>query len=132
MFDHLGIYVSNLQESREFYRQVLAGLGVRLLEDHVQADGTGWLVFGSGAPRSPFFVVALGRPPHWRAEHEIGKSPVHIAFCAASPAAVDAFHATGLRLGATNNGAAGVRRPAYYCAFLIDADGNNIEAGAYS
>jgi predicted lactoylglutathione lyase len=62
------------------------------------------------------------------ARHE----PVHLAFRAPSREAVDRFHATGLRCGAKNNGDPGVRRGRYYCAFLIDFDGNNIEAGVYA
>jgi hypothetical protein len=58
-------------------------------------------------------------------------SPIHIAFRAPSKDAVDRFHAIGLREGATNNGDPGVRRVPYYCGFLLDADGNNIEAGVY-
>jgi hypothetical protein len=41
------------------------------------------------------------------------------------------FYAAGLSLGATENGAPGIRRRPFYCAFLIDFDGNNIEAGLY-
>lgn len=59
------------------------------------------------------------------------KSPAHIAFRAPSRQAVDNFHAVGVRLGATDNGKPGRRRGRYYSAFLIDFDGNNIEAGVY-
>jgi predicted lactoylglutathione lyase len=54
---------------------------------------------------------------------------LHIAFRAPSRDAVDRFHATGRRCGATTNGDPGVRRGRYDCAFLIDLDGNNLEAG---
>ena len=131
VFDHLGVYVSDLRNSARLYTSVLAELGITLLQDHTGADGSGRLVFGTGAPRSPFFVLAHGRPAHWQAQHTIGLSPMHIAFAAPSRAAVDAFHATGVRCGALNNGEPGVRSRSYYCAFLVDGDGNNVEAGVY-
>jgi hypothetical protein len=45
---------------------------------------------------------------------------------------IDRFHAAGLRLGAADNGDPGLRRSRYYCAFPIDSDGNNVEAGVYA
>jgi len=132
MFDHVGIVTASLNTGGAFYAPLLQTIGIRLLEDHTQPDGTGWLVFGSGAPESPFFVVAAGRPTFWRDNDTAGSSPVHLAFRAPSRAAVDAFHAKGLKLGAHDNGAPGIRRGRYYCAFLIDPDGNNIEAGVYA
>jgi len=131
MFDHLGIVVSDLAAGRRFYEVVLKPLGIRLLQDNVQTDGTGWLVFGTGAPNAPFFVVAAGRPSFWTDGHEAGKSPLHLSFRAPSKDSVDRFHAAGLGLGARNNGDPGVRRKPFYCAFLIDPDGNNLEAGLH-
>jgi catechol 2,3-dioxygenase-like lactoylglutathione lyase family enzyme len=132
MFDHLGVVVRDLEIAGSFYRAVLGPLGVRLIEDHTGADGTGWLVFSTGEAESPFFVVAAGRPSFWSDGHEAARSPSHFAFKAPSRAAVDAFHGAGLAAGARNNGEPGVRRGRYYCAFLIDPDGNNIEAGVYA
>src|SRR5882672_10653146 len=102
-----------------FYRAVLAPLGINLMEDHTGSEGTGWLVFSTGAPESPFFVVAAGRPSFWTDEAEAARSPSHIAFRAPSRAAVDAFHDAGLAAGARNNGDPGLRRGRYFCAFLI-------------
>ncbi|HEY1426663.1 MAG TPA: VOC family protein [Caulobacteraceae bacterium] len=132
MFDHVGVVFRDLNVAGGFYRALMPTIGVRLMEDHTQPDGTGWLVFSSGAPESPFFVVAAGRPTFWRDGDAAGAAPAHLAFSAPSRAAVDAFHAEGLRLGARDNGGPGVRRGRYYCAFLIDPDGNNIEAGVYA
>jgi catechol 2,3-dioxygenase-like lactoylglutathione lyase family enzyme len=56
---------------------------------------------------------------------------LHIAFTAESRDVVDAFHAAALAAGATDNGAPGVRKiyhPSYYGAYVLDPDGNNIEA----
>src|SRR5215510_8299726 len=131
MFDHVGIVASDLERGKRFYEAVLEPLGHRLLEDHTQPDGTGWLVFGTGRPQSPFFVVAAGRPSFWAAGHEPARSPIHVAFSAPSKDAVDRFHAAGLSRGVRSNGEPGIRRKPYYCAFLIDPDGNNVEAGLY-
>ena len=77
-------------------------------------------------------MVAAGRPTFWEEHAEPAKTAAHLAFTAPSRAAVDAFHSAGLAVGARDNGAPGVRRGRYYCAFLIDPDGNNIEAGVYA
>ena len=53
---------------------------------------------------------------------------VHLGFRADTKEAVDAFHRTGLELGGQDNGAPGYRRPTCYSAFVIDPEGNNIEA----
>jgi catechol 2,3-dioxygenase-like lactoylglutathione lyase family enzyme len=131
VFDHVGIVFRDLELSGALYRAILGEIGIRLLEDHTQSDGTGWLVFGTGEPEAPFFVVAAGRPSFWTEESVPARSPAHIAFRAPSRDAVDNFHAVGVRHGATDNGKPGVRRGRYYCAFLIDHDGNNVEAGVY-
>ncbi len=132
MFDHVGVVCSDLALGRALYEPLLARIGVRIMEDHTQRDGTGWLVFSTGAPESPFFVLAAGRPSFWTEASEASRSPIHLAFQAPSRAAVDTFHAEGLARGARDNGGPGVRRGRYYCAFLIDPDGNNIEAGVYA
>jgi catechol 2,3-dioxygenase-like lactoylglutathione lyase family enzyme len=131
MFDHVGVVFKDLQRSGTLYKAILRELGIKLMEDHAQTDGTGWLVFSTGAPESPFFVVAAGRPSFWKRGAGASKSPVHLAFRAPSRKAVDKFYAAGLKQGAKDNGKPGVRRGRYYCAFLIDFDGNNIEAGVY-
>ena len=131
MFDHVGVVFEHLKRSGALYRANLHEIGIKLMEDHTQPDGTGWLVFSSGAAQAPFLVVAAGRPSFWTEGSVPARSPVHIAFRAPSRNAVDNFHAVGLRQGATDNGKPGIRRGRYYCAFLIDYDGNNVEAGVY-
>lgn len=132
MFDHVGVVFRDLKVAGDFYKALLPSIGIKLMEDHTQRDGTGWLVFSTGAPESPFFVIAAARPSYWREGHAAGRGPAHLAFRAPSRHDVNAFHAKGLALGAKDNGAPGVRRGRYYCAFLIDPDGNNIEAGVYA
>jgi catechol 2,3-dioxygenase-like lactoylglutathione lyase family enzyme len=129
MFDHIGIVVSNLEVARTFYSACLAPLRVELLEDHSQPSGEGWLVYGIAA-RFPFFVVAAGRPSFWQDSHAASSAPDHLAFTAPDDRAVDAFYSAGLGNGGRDNGAPGPRRSSMpcYAAFLIDPDGNNVEA----
>src|SRR5262245_40166985 len=69
MFDHVGIVVADLERSARFYGRVLALLGLQILEKHSRGPNDGWVVISSGAPRSPFFVIAAGRlcfaAPSW-------------------------------------------------------------------
>jgi len=131
MFDHIGIVASDLERSASFYARTLAPLGLKIVERHNAAPGEGWIVISTGAPASPFFVVGAGRPSFWLNESRAGASPAHLCFRAPSRQAVDEFYRLGLSHGARDNGAPGVRRVPFYCAFLIDPDGNNIEAGCY-
>ena len=131
MIDHIGIVVADLERSAAFYGDVLAPLGLRILEKHSRGTDDGWVVLSTGAPQSPFFVVAAGRPSFWGPEARPSASPIHLCFTAPSKSAVDRFHTIGVSLGARDNGAPGIRRHPFYCAFLIDFDGNNIEAGLY-
>jgi catechol 2,3-dioxygenase-like lactoylglutathione lyase family enzyme len=108
MYDHVGLKVKDLKASGKFYEAALGALG------HV-ADGGG---FG---PK--------GAPALWPSEGRT--APVHVAFRAGSRAEVDRFHAAGLKAGGRDNGSPGLRKdygPRYYAAFLLDPDGNNIEA----
>jgi catechol 2,3-dioxygenase-like lactoylglutathione lyase family enzyme len=113
MFDHIGLHVRDVELSRRFYRAALAPLG------HVQDDsGTG---FG---PK--------GAPALWLHEAK-GKEAArtHVAFRASTREAVERFYRAGLEAGARDNGKPGLRAdysPSYFAAFLIDPDGNNVEA----
>ncbi|MDC8011407.1 VOC family protein [Tahibacter soli] len=112
MYDHIGLHVKNLDASTRFYTAALAPLG------HVAADGAGF-----GPP---------GNPGLWLYHDANARGPgVHVAFRAASRDAVDRFYAAGIAAGGRDNGGAGVRADYasnYYAAFLIDPDGNNVEA----
>jgi len=115
MYDHVGLKVKDLQASVRFYSAVLGELG------HVLASQD-----AAGAGLGP-----QGAPALWLAADDAVHTPVHLAFKANSRSAVDAFHRAGLRLRAGDNGAPGLRAdygPSYYAAFLIDPDGNNVEA----
>jgi catechol 2,3-dioxygenase-like lactoylglutathione lyase family enzyme len=114
MFDHVGLRVKNLEAAARLYAAMLAPLG------HVPgASGKEYAGFG---PK--------GRPALWLHLDKKGGG-AHVALRAESRAAVDGFHAAGLKAGARDNGAPGLRTnyaPEYYAAFLLDSDGNNVEA----
>jgi catechol 2,3-dioxygenase-like lactoylglutathione lyase family enzyme len=112
MYDHIGLQVKDLEAARRFYRAALAPLG------HVADD--------SGAGFGP-----QGAPALWLYANARAKGGAHVALRAADRRAVERFHAQGLKAGGRDNGAPGLRSdysPTYYAAFLIDPDGNNVEA----
>lgn len=115
LIDHVQLVVRDLAASRRFYDAVFAALDIPLggeAEDYFWVDE----LFISSADSK----AAQG---HLTGRH-------HLAFQAKDRAAVDAFHKAGLAAGAQDNGAPGIRayHPGYYAAFLLDPDGNNIEA----
>jgi catechol 2,3-dioxygenase-like lactoylglutathione lyase family enzyme len=117
MLDHVGLNVSDYGRSRDFFARALAPLGFSLLME--PAPGTG----GFGRDGKPWFWISSERRPV--------SENVHVAFAAPDRATVDAFHAAALEAGGTDNGAPGVRElyhPTYYGAYVLDPDGNNIEA----
>ena len=99
LIDHVHIRVSDLERSKRFYRAVLRSLGFAADELWVSADGE----------------------PTTR---------LHLSFQTPDRWAVPRFHEAGLAAGGRDNGAPGERRyhPGYYAAYLLDPDGNNIEA----
>jgi catechol 2,3-dioxygenase-like lactoylglutathione lyase family enzyme len=131
MFDHIGIVVKDLTASARLYAHMLAPLGIRIVEKHRLAVDSAWVVLSTGKPHSPFLVLGEGRPTFWSVNASVAASPVHLCFAAPSREAVDRFYEAGLLHGARDNGAPGVRRPPFHCAFLIDLEGNNVEAGCY-
>jgi len=116
MYDHIGFKVKDLQASVRFYTAALAPLG------HVAGP----------ADDSYAGIGPRGEPALWLYAGAKSAGPgVHLAFRAPSRAAVEAFHKAGLKAGGRDNGAPGLRTdygPDYYAAFVIDPDGNNVEA----
>lgn len=128
LIDHSGIGVSDIRRAAAFYEAALAPLGMRVV-DRIGPD------MGSVATDAAELAgVAFGidYPVFWIDIFHPGGVRQHTAFRATSRASVDAFHRAGLLAGGTDNGAPGLRGrgypSGYYAAFLIDPDGNNIEA----
>lgn len=114
MIDHIGIAVKDYEKSKGFYIETLKTLGYELLMEFPNVGG-----FGSN-----------GKAEFWISQEE-EHSKNHIAFCSKSREEVDAFYNKAIELGAKDNGKPGIREmyhPNYYGAFVIDFDGNNIEA----
>jgi catechol 2,3-dioxygenase-like lactoylglutathione lyase family enzyme len=114
--DHVGLDVSDYERSKAFYEQALAPLGMTLMmEFPPEAAG-----FGTDYP---FF---------WIGKRDRGSdSGTHLAFRVEDRETVDAFHAAALEAGGRDNGGPGIREiyhPTYYGAFVLDPDGNNVEA----
>jgi catechol 2,3-dioxygenase-like lactoylglutathione lyase family enzyme len=123
MIDHVGFAVSDFAQAKEFYSNALAPLGYTLIME-AGADVT-----ESGFPAAGF--GASGKPDFWIGGDGKLEKPVHVAIVAKDRAAVDAFYRAALAAGGMDNGAPGVRahyHPNYYGAFVLDPDGNNIEA----
>ncbi|MBK5961668.1 glyoxalase [Rhodoplanes elegans] len=112
LIDHLQLVVSDIEASRRFYGAVFAALGIRIGEEGANffyADE----LYVSG--------VTADSPPTGR---------IHLAFQTPDQATVDRFYAAALSAGGRDNGPPGPRdyHPGYYAAFVLDPDGNNIEA----
>jgi catechol 2,3-dioxygenase-like lactoylglutathione lyase family enzyme len=115
LVDHVQLVVADIQASKRFYRAVFEVLGVPIggeAPDHIWADE---------------LFISTAASPAARGERT---GRVHLAFQADSREKVEAFHRAGLANGGSDNGAPGARpyHPGYYAAFLLDPDGNNIEA----
>jgi catechol 2,3-dioxygenase-like lactoylglutathione lyase family enzyme len=116
MYDHIGLRVTDLDASVGFYEAALAPLGYALRTRYEGGAGFG----PEGAPALWLHAVT-----------EANKGGAHVAFSAPNRAAVAAFYEAGRKAGGKDNGPPGLRpdySPTYYGAFLIDLDGNNVEA----
>ena len=126
MFDHTGIVVSDLAAARRFYDAVAAALGLATADNGDQA-----FLFGKSAEEPiPYLWVGTLRPSYWVEGSRPGINQMHVAFVAQSREMVDEFHRAAIAAGGRDNGAPGPREEAgnYYGAFVLDPDGNNIEA----
>jgi len=114
LIDHLQLIVKDLEASKRFYQATLKTLGIEITE------GPSFFFADELFVSSKESEAALG--------HLTGRT--HLAFQAKDEAMVKAFYEAGLKNGGKDNGAPGPRKyhPGYYAGFLIDPDGNNIEA----
>ena len=120
MIDHTGIASERIISARTFYDAAFAALGGGARMVVPQAFSGGRIVVGYGRERPVFWL------------HEGAAGPGrHVALKARNRAEVDAFHKAALAAGGRDNGRPGLRpqyHPDYYGAFVLDPDGNNIEA----
>jgi catechol 2,3-dioxygenase-like lactoylglutathione lyase family enzyme len=110
--DHIGLNVTDYDKAKAFYAAALQPLGITVLRDF-------GVVVGMGGD-FPFLWISAGSPGH-----------VHHAFRADTRKEVDDFYAAALAAGGRDNGKPGIRseyHENYYGAFVLDADGHNIEA----
>jgi|SRR5690242_11775983 catechol 2,3-dioxygenase-like lactoylglutathione lyase family enzyme len=119
VIDHISVGVSDLDRAARFYETTLAALGLSRLVTRPATVGFGksypefWINLRTGMPKIP------------------PESGTHICLRARTSAEVDAFHAAALNAGGHSDGAPGLRphdRVTYYAAFVLDPDGNRIEA----
>jgi catechol 2,3-dioxygenase-like lactoylglutathione lyase family enzyme len=114
MIDHIGIAVSDYQKSKKFYETALKPINYELIREFEN-------VGGFGENKKPDFWIAQGE----------ATQELHVAFACDTREKVDAFYKAALEAGGKDNGPPGLREhyhPGYYGAFVIDPDGNNIEA----
>jgi catechol 2,3-dioxygenase-like lactoylglutathione lyase family enzyme len=115
VIDHVSLGVRDLAASKAFYEQALAPLGYSVL---LEFPG----VCGFGAERKPDF---------WIGERDEPGGPIHVAIASPDRETVDAFYEAALAAGGKDNGPPGPRpqyHETYYGAYVIDPDGNNLEA----
>ena len=123
--DHVGIRVSDLPASRRLYAAALRELGFAALGEG-EFEGDEYVLFGRDG-NDDFSLHEVGSKPG----RDRATTGAHVAFTAPDAASVDRWHRAALDHGAADNGPPG-RRPEYsgdyYAAFVLDLDGNNVEA----
>jgi len=115
LIDHVQLVVNDIEASRRFYAAVFDVLGIP-----PGMSGDGYFSYDELFVSSKDSEAALGEVT----------GRVHLAFAARDRETVERFHQAALAAGGRDNGAPGERpyHPGYYAAFVLDPDGNNIEA----
>lgn len=122
MIDHTGVGVADVARSAIFYDAALGALGMRRVAELPENEGSDAVGYGV---TYPVFWIDRFHP------HGVKQ---HTAFVAKSRTEVDAFHAAAVSAGGVDNGPPGLRPtstgypPGYYAAFVLDPEGNNMEA----
>jgi catechol 2,3-dioxygenase-like lactoylglutathione lyase family enzyme len=127
--DHVGIRVSDLPTSRRMYEAALSELGFAVLSEG-EFEGDAYVLFGRGES-DDFSLHTVGSKPG----RDRVTTGAHIAFRAGDADAVTRWHDAAVRRGGRDNGPPGVRPEysgRYYAAFVLDPDGNNVEAVFHS
>jgi catechol 2,3-dioxygenase-like lactoylglutathione lyase family enzyme len=125
VIDHVGIRVSDLPASRRLYEAALAELGFVVLSEG-EFEGDAYVLFGRD-DNDDFSLHSVGREPG----RDHVTTGAHIAFRANDAEAVVRWHDAAVRNGGVDNGSPGIRPEYsghYYAAFVLDPDGNNVEA----
>ena len=125
VIDHVGIRVRDLPASRRMYEAAMRELGFAVLGEG-EFEGDAYVLFGRD-DEDDFAIHAVGRKPG----RDVVTTGAHIAFSATDAHSVERWHEAAVRNGGTDNGPPGVRpeyRGRYYAAFVLDPDGNNVEA----
>jgi len=125
VIDHVGLRVSDLPASRRMYEAALAELGFSVLSEG-EFEGDAYVLFGR-SQSDDFSLHTVGAKPG----RDRVTTGAHVAFVAPSEDAVRRWHDAALRHGGTDNGPPGLRPEYsghYFAAFVVDPDGNNVEA----
>lgn len=122
MIDHTGIGVADVNRSATFYDAALGALGLRRVMQLPEVTGADAVGYG------------VEYPVFWIDRFHPHGTKNHTAFTAQSREAVNSFYSAALGAGGKDNGPPRLRDtsqgypPGYYAAFVLDPDGNNIEA----
>ncbi len=125
MIDHMSTYTVNFETSQLFYQEVFLTLGYEMQSNFVAE-------WNQDFPTQRMCAFGPeGQSIFWLIELKEESTPRHFAFTAENRDQVHQFYQKGLECGGQDNGVPGLREHYhrnYYGAFLIDPDGNNIEA----
>ena len=122
IFDHASIGVRDIKHAMTFYTPTLAALGLEIVMDKGFA-----VAFGNGSGRQWLWISE----PIDKDTDVVANNGGHFALIADSRASVRAFYEAAIANGGRDDGAPGLRpeyTPTYYAAFVLDPDGNKVEA----
>ncbi len=117
MLDHVSLNVSNAAKAKAFYSKALAPLGYNVVKEY---DGG-------------FGIKADSGSSVWTQQAKV-EEPVHLGFRVNDRKQVDEFYKAAIAAGGKDNGKPGVREKYasdYYAAYVLDPDGNNVEAACH-